>query len=151
MKIKFIFFIFFICFSSYSQELLTGKVSFLNKDNKVVLLEGVNIYWKDSSIGVISDKTGNYSIPFSKDSNILVFQILGFKQENIIIENIKTYNQILIEQSDQLDEVVVSKRKKSIQKSYFKTQNIVNVSSDELLKARLVFYFFANNFIKLTN
>jgi hypothetical protein len=135
MKIKFIFFIFFICFSSYSQELLTGKVSFLNKDNKVVLLEGVNIYWKDSSIGVISDKTGNYSIPFSKDSNILVFQILGFKQENIIIENIKTYNHILIEQSDQLDEVVVSKRKKSIQKSYFKTQNIVNVSSDELLKA----------------
>ena len=29
----------------------------------------------------------------------------------------------------------MSKRKKSIQKSYFKTQNIVNVSSEELLKA----------------
>jgi outer membrane receptor for ferrienterochelin and colicin len=135
MKIKFILFVFFICFNSYSQELLTGKVSFLNKDNEVILVEGVSVYWKDSSIGVISDKTGNYSIPFSKDSNILVFKMLGFKQESITIEDIKTYNHTLIEQSDQLDEVVVSKRKKSIQKSYFKTQNIVNVSSEELLKA----------------
>ena len=135
MKIKFILFVFFICFNSYSQELLTGKVSFLNKDNEVILVEGVSVYWKDSSIGVISDKTGNYSIPFSKDSNILVFKMLGFKQESITIEDMKTYNHTLIEQSDQLDEVVVSKRKKSIQKSYFKTQNIVNVSSEELLKA----------------
>ena len=135
MKIKFILFVFFICFNSYSQELLTGKVSFLNKDNQVILVEGVSVYWKDSSIGVISDKTGNYSIPFSKDSNILVFKMLGFKQESITIEDMKTYNHKLIEQSDQLDEVVVSKRKKSIQKSYFKTQNIVNVSSEELLKA----------------
>ena len=135
MKIKFILFVFFICFNSYSQELLTGKVSFLNKDNEVVLVQGVSVYWKDSSIGVISDKTGNYSIPFSKDSNILVFKMLGFKQESITIEDTKTYNHTLIEQSDQLDEVVVSKRKKSIQKSYFKTQNIVNVSSEELLKA----------------
>ena len=135
MKIKFILFVFFICFNSYSQELLTGKVSFLNKDNEVILVEGVSVYWKDSSIGVISDKTGNYSIPFSKDSNILVFKMLGFKQESITIEDMKTYNHTLIEQSDQLDEVVVIKRKKSIQKSYFKTQNIVNVSSEELLKA----------------
>ena len=135
MKIKFILFVFFICFNSHSQELLTGKVSFLNKDNEVILVEGVSVYWKDSSIGVISDKTGNYSIPFSKDSNILVFKMLGFKQESITIEDMKTYNHTLIEQSDQLDEVVVSKRKKSIQKSYFKTQNIVNVSSEELLKA----------------
>ena len=34
-----------------------------------------------------------------------------------------------------LDEVTVNKQRKTIQKSYFKTQNIINVSSDELLKA----------------
>ena len=34
-----------------------------------------------------------------------------------------------------LDEVTVNKKRKTIQKSYFKTQNITNVSSDELLKA----------------
>jgi hypothetical protein len=41
----------------------------------------------------------------------------------------------MIESSNKLDEVIISKRQKTIQKSYFKTQNITNVSSDELLKA----------------
>jgi outer membrane receptor for ferrienterochelin and colicins len=41
----------------------------------------------------------------------------------------------MIEDENILDEVVVDKKRKTIQKSYFKTQNITNVSSEELLKA----------------
>ena len=135
MKIKLFFFIIFLSLNSYSQELLSGKISFLNKENKVVFLEGASVYWKDSSIGVISDKNGNYSIPFSENSNILVVKMLGFKEYSLTINNVKTYDFKLIEESNELNEVIVSKRKNTIQKSYFKTQNIVNVSSDELLKA----------------
>ena len=135
MKIKLFFFIFFLSLNSYSQELLSGKISFLNKENKIVFLEGASVYWKDSSIGVISDKNGNYSIPFSENSNILVVKMLGFKEYSLSINNVKTYDFKLIEESNELNEVIVSKRKNTIQKSYFKTQNIVNVSSDELLKA----------------
>ena len=135
MKIKLFFFIIFLSLNSYSQELLSGKISFLNKENKIVFLEGASVYWKDSSIGVISDKNGNYSIPFSENSNILVVKMLGFKEYSLSINNVKTYDFKLIEESNELNEVIVSKRKNTIQKSYFKTQNIVNVSSDELLKA----------------
>ncbi|RCL66157.1 MAG: TonB-dependent receptor [Cryomorphaceae bacterium] len=135
MKIKLFFFIIFLSLNSYSQELLSGKISFLNKENKIVFLEGASVYWKDSSIGVISDKNGNYSIPFSENSNILVVKMLGFKEYSLIINDVKTYDFKLIEESNELNEVIVSKRKNTIQKSYFKTQNIVNVSSDELLKA----------------
>ena len=135
MKIKLFFFIIFLSLNSYSQELLSGKISFLNKENKIVFLEGASVYWKDSSIGVISDKNGNYSIPFSENSNILVVKMLGFKEYSLTINNVKTYDFKLIEESNELNEVIVSKRKNTIQKSYFKTQNIVNVSSDELLKA----------------
>ena len=135
MKIKLFFFIIFLSLNSYSQELLSGKISFLNKENKIVFLEGASVYWKDSSIGVISDKNGNYSIPFSENSKILVVKMLGFKEYSLTINNVKTYDFKLIEESNELNEVIVSKRKNTIQKSYFKTQNIVNVSSDELLKA----------------
>ena len=135
MKIKLFFFIIFLSLNSYSQELLSGKISFLNKENKIIFLEGASVYWKDSSIGVISDKNGNYSIPFSENSNILVVKMLGFKEYSLTINNVKTYDFKLIEESNELNEVIVSKRKNTIQKSYFKTQNIVNVSSDELLKA----------------
>ena len=111
MKIKLFFFIIFLSLNSYSQELLSGKISFLNKENKIVFLEGASVYWKDSSIGVISDKNGNYSIPFSENSNILVVKMLGFKEYSLTINNVKTYDFKLIEESNELNEVIVSKRK----------------------------------------
>ena len=37
--------------------------------------------------------------------------------------------------TENLEEVVVTKRRASVQKSYFKPQNVVTISSDELLKA----------------
>ena len=131
LKILFLF----LVIKSYSQEFLTGKISYVDKENKSVSLEGVSVYWLDSSVGVISDQNGFYSIPFEKSTNKLVFKILGFKDDIVVINTVKQHNQVMIEALDELDEVVVSKRRNTIQKSYFKTQNIVNVSSDELLKA----------------
>ena len=131
LKILFLF----LVIKSYSQEFLTGKISYVDKENKSVSLEGVSVYWLDSSVGVISDQNGFYSIPFEKSTNKLVFKILGFKDDIVVINAVKQHNQVMIEALDELDEVVVSKRRNTIQKSYFKTQNIVNVSSDELLKA----------------
>ena len=135
MKFFLKIFFLFLVLKSYSQEYLTGKISYLNKENKFINLEGVSIYWLDSSVGVISDQNGFYSIPFEKSTNKLVFKTLGFKNDIILINDIEEYNHIMTEDLSQLDEVVLSKRRNTIQKSYFKTQNIINVSSDELLKA----------------
>ena len=135
MKIRLFLFALLLFSKSYSQELLNGKVSFVNNDNELIPLEGVSIYWQESSVGVISDVNGNYSIPFIKSTNLLVFKMLGFKEDVVTINKIINYDHILTNESNDLDEVIVSKRKNTIQKSYFKTQNIVNVSSDELLKA----------------
>ena len=135
MKIKYFLLIFCVSISSYSQEFLTGTVSYINDNNKSVNLEGVSIYWLDSSVGVVSDQNGFYSIPFEKSINKLVFKILGFQDDIVVINGVKQYDHIMTEDLAELDEVILSKRKNTIQKSYFKTQNIVNVSSDELLKA----------------
>ena len=64
-----------------------------------------------------------------------MIKILGYKEDLVEIVDLYNYDHFLTEQSDELDEVVVMKRKNTIQKSYFKTMNIVSVSSDELLKA----------------
>ena len=69
MKIKYFLLIFCVSISSYSQEFLTGTVSYINDNNKPVNLEGVSIYWLDSSVGVVSDQNGFYSIPFEKTNN----------------------------------------------------------------------------------
>lgn len=135
MKYKILFFLFFLFSKSYSQQYLTGFISYLDEENKSINLEGVSVYWLDSSVGVISDQNGFYSIPLEKSYNKLIFKMLGFKEDLIVIDIQEKYNHIMTEDSNVLDEVIISKRKNTIQKSYFKTQNIVNVSSDELLKA----------------
>jgi len=135
MKINFFYFFLLLSFNSFAQELLTGKITFLSEKNQIIPLEGVNVYWKDSSVGTVSDKKGNYSIPYFKNSKILFFETLGFKKDSVFIDGTESYDHRMIEELDELDEVIISKRKNTIQKSYFKTQNIVNVSSEELLKA----------------
>ena len=135
MKINFFYFFLLLSFNSFAQELLTGKITFLSEKNQIIPLEGVNVYWKNSSVGTVSDKKGNYSIPYFKNSKILFFETLGFKKDSVFIDGTESYDHRMIEELDELDEVIISKRKNTIQKSYFKTQNIVNVSSEELLKA----------------
>ena len=116
MKIRLFLFVLLLFSKSFSQEALTGKVSFLDNENKLIPIEGVSIYWKESSIGVISDKNGNYSIPFIKSTNLLVFKMLGFKEDVVIIDKVNNYDHLLTNESNNLDEVVVSKRKNTIQK-----------------------------------
>ena len=115
--------------------MLKGKVYIPSDDGSYQGIGGVNIFWKGTTVGVVSADDGSYSIPISNESKELVIKILGYKEDLVEIVDLYNYDHFLTEQSDELDEVVVVKRKNTIQKSYFKTMNIVSVSSDELLKA----------------
>ena len=135
MKKYLIFFIFLIASKNYSQEVISGKITYINESNIESPLEGVSVYWFNSSQGTTSDKEGNYSLLKSLTTNKLVFKYIGFKENTVIIDGENIFNQLMVYDENVLDEVTVNKRKNTIQKSYFKTQNIVTVSSDELLKA----------------
>lgn len=128
-------FLSFFTFNIFSQELISGNVTYINELNIESPLEGVSVYWEDLSFGATTNSNGDYSLPSSTTSNKLIFKFIGFKKDLVEISSIKLYNHLMVIDNNQLDEVVVNKRKKTIQKSYFKTQNIINVSSDELLKA----------------
>jgi len=135
LKKYLIFFIFLIASKNYSQEVISGKITYINESNIESPLEGVSVYWFNSSQGTTSDKEGNYSLLKSLTTNKLVFKYIGFKENTVIIDGENIFNQLMVYDDNVLDEVTVNKRKNTIQKSYFKTQNIVTVSSDELLKA----------------
>tara|TARA_B110001452_G_scaffold94951_1_gene78455 strand:- start:2481 stop:4718 length:2238 start_codon:yes stop_codon:yes gene_type:complete len=126
----------FITNTVYSQKnILKGNVTFITESNEKQPLTGVTVYWLNTSLGTLSDNNGNYEIPLSSSSNKLVFKFLGFKDQVIDVTGKTLYNITMLNDDDILDEVTVNKKRKTIQKSYFKTQNIINVSSDELLKA----------------
>ncbi|MDB9794236.1 TonB-dependent receptor [Flavobacteriaceae bacterium] len=126
----------FITNTVYSQKsIFKGNVTFETESNEKQPLNGVTVYWLNTSIGTLSDNNGNYEIPLSSSSNKLVFKFLGFKEQVIDVNDKTFYDITMLNDENILDEVTVNKKRKTIQKSYFKTQNIINVSSDELLKA----------------
>lgn len=122
-------------FVSFSQNYFEGSVVYIDIDGLQKPLTGVSVFWENTSIGTLTDSIGNFKIKKLNNSKKLLFKFLGFDDKIIKVDK-ETYSEILLTESQNvLDEVVVNKKKKTIQKSYFKTQNITNVSSEELLKA----------------
>ena len=122
-------------FVSFSQNYFEGSVVYIDNDGLQKPLTGVSVFWENTSIGTLTDSIGNFKIKKLNNSKKLLFKFLGFDDKIIKVDK-ETYSEILLTESQNvLDEVIVNKKKKTIQKSYFKTQNITNVSSEELLKA----------------
>ena len=97
------FFLFLTCTSLFAQtNIVKGKVYDINKEPLI----GVTVTLKGISEGTITDINGNYSISISSNS-ILVFSYMGYKTQEVNIENRKNIDVILEESSVALDQVVV--------------------------------------------
>ena len=123
------------CSISLSQNFIEGVISYENESGEIIPFPGVTVFWENTTVGTLTNIDGNYKLLNSSVSNKLVFKFLGYKEQIIDVSNKKFYNVTMLKDENVLDEVVVNKKRKTIQKSYFKTQNIINVSSEELLKA----------------
>ncbi len=132
---KFIYyFIILIPSLTFGQNLLTGKVYEKNQNNTSIPIQSANIYWLNTNIGTITDSEGQFKIPYQKKHTKLVISYIGYKTDTLTINTPKYLRHELFSNND-LDAVSISTQKKSTQKSYLSATNILNISSDELLKA----------------
>ena len=134
MKKIVILYIVLLPFLSYSQERIEGMVMEANAENKHIGLQGANVYWMNSQIGTITNEEGLFSIPYSKEYDKLIFSHVGFETDTLTINEPKMVHHWL-KPSNELDEVVVEKKRDAVQKAYYSAQNVVTVNSAELLKA----------------
>ena len=106
MRNLFLFLIFtsFTYLLSAQQITLTGTV-YDESLNEV--LPGVNVFVKNSTNGVSTDFDGLFSLSNVSPDDIVVFSYIGFKQQEITIQNQKTLTIYLKEDLNSLDEVVV--------------------------------------------
>lgn len=118
----------------FSQSELKGMIMEANENNEHIPLPGANVYWLNTTVGVSTDIDGMFTIPYKKDYKKLVISYVGFTTDTIDIAEPKMVQHWLKPVSN-LDEVVLKGRKKSTATSYLESQNIINVSSEELLKA----------------
>lgn len=118
----------------FSQDKISGIILEANEGNKPIGLPGANVYWLDTTVGVVTDIDGKFSIPYKPEYKKLVISYIGFKTDTLTITEPKMIRHSLTPTSD-LDEVNLTSRKQATSKSYLQSANVMTVSSDELLKA----------------
>ena len=83
---------------------VTGKVI----DSKGQYLPGVNIVVKDSQKGTTTNANGEFLISVESESDVLVFSFIGYKTQQVIVGNKKDVSVTLEEDTNVLNEVVVT-------------------------------------------
>lgn len=94
----------FFTLSLYAQQVkLTGNVSSASDKEPMI---GVTIMVKGTPTGTVTDFDGNYSLEVPSNSTI-VFSMIGYKTQEIKVNNRTHINVALAEDVEALDEVVV--------------------------------------------
>ncbi|RIA08569.1 outer membrane receptor protein involved in Fe transport [Flavobacteriaceae bacterium MAR_2010_72] len=91
------------CTQAIAQQIVQGKVT----DDNSQPLFGVSIAVKGTNKGAYTDADGKYSIE-AKSSATLVFTYVGFKSKQVVITNQTNVNVVLQEDTQALDEVIVT-------------------------------------------
>ena len=136
MKKIFLFTI-LICFSfkQFSQENLEGKILF-SEDGKDYPVMGATVKWINTDKGTISNENGDFKLERDSKTDLIVISYVGFQTDTLSVKNINYITHYMsYSEENFLDEVTVSKRRNSAQRTYLMPQNIINISEDELLKA----------------
>ena len=110
-------------------QVVSGKV--LDDDNMPVV--GANVYWIDQSAGTVTDIDGKYKLENPRNIDKYVISYIGFINDTISsnYDNQKIY----LEKKLDLEEVEVTYNTKSSSVSLLSSANILDISSQELLKA----------------
>lgn len=125
--------LFFLLFSlTLSSQNLSGMVVEII-DNKETPIVGANIYWIDNSGGTISDIDGKFKLANPDKKKSYVVSFVGYQNDTISIESAD--NKIILEADSELEAVSIRYNTKSSSVSLLSSANILNISSDELLKA----------------
>jgi TonB-linked SusC/RagA family outer membrane protein len=82
---------------------ITGSV----KGENGILLEGVSVAIKGSSISTITDKNGRYSIKVANNKAVLVFSYIGYNSVERTVGNAKLVDVAMREGASELNEVIV--------------------------------------------
>ncbi|MDR2564098.1 MAG: TonB-dependent receptor [Prevotellaceae bacterium] len=70
-------------------------------------LPGVTISVKGTNVGALSSADGTYSITVPDDKAVLVFSLMGFATQEIVVGSQTVINVTMLEEAEGLDEVVV--------------------------------------------
>ena len=96
--------IFEVLSSEKQQLIIKGRVTDLKGDP----LPGVNIKVKGGTTGATTDTDGRYGLTLPESNSVLVYTFMGFTTQEIPVDGRSTIDIQLVEESNALNEVVVT-------------------------------------------
>jgi TonB-linked SusC/RagA family outer membrane protein len=111
---------------SSQQKRVTGKIT----DQNGELMLGVSIVLKGTTIGVVSNLDGTYSINVPDENAILAFSYIGYVTQEITVGNQSVIDVNLSEDVQKLDEVIIVAY--GTQKKSHLTGSVATVKADKL-------------------
>ena len=97
---------------------------------------GATVKWINTDKGTISNENGDFKLQRDSKTDLIVISYVGFQTDTLSVKNINYITHYMsYSEENFLDEVTVSKRRNSAQRTYLMPQNIINISEEELLKA----------------
>ncbi len=90
-------------------QTLSGRV-FGNTDGQKTTLPGVNVHWKDSQIGTVTDAEGNFLIVHPQGYKDLVFSFVGYAPDTVDVSTASIPLEVELAGGTQLDAVVIAER-----------------------------------------
>lgn len=109
-KMFFIVLFWAISSSIFAQKVVKGEV-FEGAGNSP--LEGVSVYWNNTTIGTITDSKGKFELPFDGRNHELVLSYVGFKTDTIHILEPTELKHWMVEDNS-LEEVVLKNANKPV-------------------------------------
>ena len=118
----------FFSYQSYAQNSFSGTVT----DDQGNPIPGVAVLIKGTTQGTTTDFDGNYTINAEADQT-LVFQSIGFAPQEILLSDESTINITLLEDTELLDEIIVTGYTTQTRKSITGAVAVVDVGDLESL------------------
>ena len=112
----------------YLQSTISGTVT----DTNGQPLAGVTVQIAETNLGTISDFDGSYSIQ-AESNALLIFSAIGYKTENVPINDRQKINVTMLEDVTQLDEVVLNAGYYTVTEKE-RTGNIATIKADVIDK-----------------
>ena len=117
-----------------AQETLSGQILDGAQPETPMGLGGATVRWVNSEVGAVSDFDGNFTIPYRPEFGALEISYVGYVTDTVTVSD-NTFFKHLLYPDATLDQVTVSVKQEASARATIQAQNVILVSSDELLKA----------------
>ncbi|WP_294821193.1 TonB-dependent receptor [uncultured Flavobacterium sp.] len=118
-----------------AQENLTGTI--FDENNQP--MPGASVYWLkpvQPKLSTTTSERGTLSLPYSAETDKLIISYVGYKTDTLTITApTHVSHKMTRDDGQELNEVVLEKQRRSLERSRVQTTNVSTMSHKELLKA----------------